>query len=74
MDDFLTVRFALDNVHPRELGETAREAMNRILSGEAVADPDSADGRKYERLREPRMRSLERMTDAPATGSTAAAA
>ena len=71
MDDFLTVRFALDNVHPRELGETAREALNRILSGEAVADPDSADGCKYEGLRGPRMRSVESV---PATRSTATAA
>ncbi len=42
MDDFLTVRFALDNVHPRELGERARDAFDRILRGQAAADPDVA--------------------------------
>ena len=51
MDDFLMIRFALDNVRPTELGEVARKAFERVLSGEAIADPESRDGRKYERLR-----------------------
>lgn len=51
MDDFLMIRFALDNVHPTELGEGARKAFDRVLSGEANADTESRDGRKYERLR-----------------------
>ncbi len=74
MDDFLKVRFALDNVHPRELGENAHRAFDRILSGEAVADPDSADASKYRNLRGPRMRSFERATSVPASRSSAPAA
>jgi hypothetical protein len=30
MDDFLLIRFALDNVHPPSLGEGARAAFNRV--------------------------------------------
>lgn len=50
MDDFLKIRFALDNVHPPELGENARKAFDRLLDGEAPSG-DSPDGIKYERLR-----------------------
>ena len=46
MDDFLTVRFALDNVHPQELATRAREALERIIDGRAVVDPASEDGRR----------------------------
>lgn len=74
MDDFLTVRFALDNVHPSELGDNARRAFDRILSGGAVVDADSTDGGKYERLRGQRMRSVERAPTGSATRSTATAA
>jgi len=59
VDDFLTVRFALDNVHPRELGETARDAFDRILRGQAAADPDVAEGRRNERPRGSSKRSRE---------------
>ena len=61
MDDFLMIRFALDNVHPADLGEGARKAFDRVLSGEAIADPDSGDGRQYERLRGMARRSNEKM-------------
>ena len=33
MDDFLKIRFALDNVHPPELGKNARKAFDRLLDG-----------------------------------------
>jgi hypothetical protein len=49
VDDFLTVRFALDNVHPPELATRAREALERIIDGRAVAEPGSEDGRRYAR-------------------------
>ncbi len=51
MDDLWLIRFALDNVHPRSLGEGARVAFDRVLNGDALADADSRDGRKYARLR-----------------------
>lgn len=51
MDDFLMIRFALDNVYPRSLGEGARSAFDRVLNGDALADAHSRDGRKYARLR-----------------------
>ena len=51
MDDLLMIRFALDNVHPVEIAQGARQALDRLLDGEAVADLDSGDGRRYERLR-----------------------
>ena len=51
MDDFLMIRFALDNVHPRSLGEGARTAFDRVLNGEAMGDADSRDGKSYGRLR-----------------------
>ena len=51
MDDFLMIRFALDNVRPRSLGEGARAAFDRVLNGEAMSDGDSRDGRSYARLR-----------------------
>jgi hypothetical protein len=51
MDDFLMIRFALDNVHPSSLGEGARAAFDRVLNGEAIGDADSRDGKSYARLR-----------------------
>jgi hypothetical protein len=51
MDDLLMIRFALDNVRPPEIAEGARQALDRLLDGKAVADLDSRDGRRYERLR-----------------------
>jgi hypothetical protein len=51
VDDFLTVRFALDNVHPPELATRAREALERIIDARAVVDPGSEDGRRYARRR-----------------------
>ena len=51
MDDFLMIRFALDNVHPPSLGEGARAAFDRLLNGEAMGDADSRDGKSYARLR-----------------------
>ena len=36
LDDFLIIRFALDNVRPRSLGEGARAAFDRVLNGEAM--------------------------------------
>ena len=37
MDDVLMIRSALENVHPRSLGEDAHAAFDRVLNGEAVA-------------------------------------
>ena len=51
MDDFMIVRFALDNVRVPEIGANAQEAFNRIIRGRARIDPDSPDGRAYERAR-----------------------
>ena len=51
MDDFLMIRFALDNVRPRSLGESAHAAFERVLNGEAMGDRDTRDGRSYARLR-----------------------
>lgn len=51
MDDFMMIRFALDNVHPPSLGEGARAAFDRVLNGVAMGDVDSPDGRAYARLR-----------------------
>ena len=56
MDDIMMVRFALDNVHPSEIAEPARRALNRILDGDAFIDRDSPDRRRYERLRSGRRR------------------
>jgi hypothetical protein len=50
MDDLLMIRFALDNVRPPEIAEGARQALDRLLDGDAVADLDSPDGRRYVRL------------------------
>ena len=44
MDDFMLLRFALDNVRVREIAETAREALERIIRGRPVVDPDSLTG------------------------------
>jgi hypothetical protein len=38
MDDLMTVRFALDNVHPPELATRAREALDRIIESRPIAD------------------------------------
>jgi len=51
MDDFMMIRFALDNVHPPSIGEGARAAFDRVLNGEAMGDRDTRDGRSYARLR-----------------------
>ncbi len=51
MDDFLLIRFALDNVRPLSLGQDAHAAFDRVLRGDAVGDPDGRDGRSYARLR-----------------------
>ncbi len=51
MDDLWMIRFALDNVHPRSLGEGARVAFDRVLNGDALFDAASRDGRRYARLR-----------------------
>ena len=51
MDDFRMIRFALDNVHPRSLGEGARTAFDRVLKGEAMGDADSSDAKSYARMR-----------------------
>ena len=58
MDDFLLIRFALDNVHPPSLGEGARAAFDRVLNDEAIGDADSRDGKSYARLRGTRMAGL----------------
>lgn len=49
MDDFMLVRFALDNVRVPEIAATAQEALDRIIQGRPSVDPDSDDGRAYER-------------------------
>jgi hypothetical protein len=69
MDDFLLIRFALDNVHPPSLGECARAAFDRMINGEAVADTDSRDGKSYARLRDSGMagRLGGALTDKPVT-------
>ena len=51
MDDFQLIRFALDNVRVPEIAANAQEALDRIIQGRARVDPDSADGRAYERAR-----------------------
>ena len=51
MDDFMLVRFALDNVRVPDIAATAQEALDRIIRGRAVVDRDSPDGRAYERAR-----------------------
>ena len=51
MDDFMLVRFALDNVRVPEIAATASEALDRIIQGRAHVDPDTPDGRSYERAR-----------------------
>ena len=51
MDDFMLVRFALDNVRVPEIAATAEKALDRIIQGRAVVDPDGPDGRAYERAR-----------------------
>lgn len=52
MDDLLMIRFALDNVHPPEIAEGARRALDRLIEGDALEDLDSTDGRRHERSRE----------------------
>jgi len=51
MDDFLKVRFALDNVHPPEVAKAAVQAFDRILGGKAVSDTGSPDWERYARAR-----------------------
>jgi hypothetical protein len=51
MDDFMLLRFALDNVRVPEIAATASEALDRIIQGRAHIDPDTPDGRSYERAR-----------------------
>ncbi|HET9309888.1 MAG TPA: hypothetical protein VFP41_01520 [Actinomycetota bacterium] len=51
MDDFMKVRFALDNVRPPEVAEAAAKAFDRILEGEPIADADSPDRKRYEEAR-----------------------
>ena len=48
MDDVLIIRIALDNVHPPELGENARKALDRLLEGEIASVRPSTDGRGHE--------------------------
>ena len=50
MDDFLKVRFALDNVHPPEVAKAAVQAFDRILGGKAVSDTGSPDWERYAEL------------------------
>jgi hypothetical protein len=50
MDDFMKIRFALDNVHPPSLGEGAHAAFDRVLNGVAMGDVESRDARTYARL------------------------
>lgn len=52
MDDLLMIRFALDNVHPPEIAEGARQALDRLIDGDGVGDHETPDGRRYERSRE----------------------
>lgn len=52
MDDLLMIRFALDNVHPPEIAEGARRALDRLIDGDALEDLDSTDGRRHDRSRE----------------------
>ena len=51
MDDFMLVRFALDNVHPPEIALKAMEAFDRIVEGKAVGDAGSVDWTSYARAR-----------------------
>ena len=61
MDDFMIVRFALDNVRVPEIAATAQEALDRIIQGRPAFDPDSDDGRVYEAQR--RAHSLSRQAE-----------
>jgi hypothetical protein len=49
MDDFMLIRFALDNVRVPEIAATAQEALDRIIQGKAIVDRDTPDGRALER-------------------------
>ena len=51
MDDFMLIRFALDNVRVPEIAATAQEALDRIIQGKAIVDRDTPDGRAFERAR-----------------------
>jgi len=51
MDDFMLVRFALDNVRVPEIAEAAEQALERIIRGRPVLDPDSPDAQAHERAR-----------------------
>lgn len=51
MDDFMIVRFALDNVRPPEIALKAMEAFDRIVDGRAVGDTESVDWARYMRSR-----------------------
>ena len=59
MDDLLIIRIALDNVHPPELGESARSALERPLEEDVISTRHSTDG--HEPLRGQAVRS-ERIT------------
>ena len=61
MDDLLIIRIALDNVHPPELGENARSALDRLLEGDVMSTRPSTDGRGHEPLGGQAVRS-ERIT------------
>ena len=65
MDDFLIIRFALDNVRPRSLGESAHAVFDRVLNGEAMGDGDTRDGRSYARLRATRAGRIHGVTTGP---------
>jgi hypothetical protein len=67
MDDFMLLRFALDNVRVPEIAATASEALDRIIQGRAHIDPDTPDGRSYERARR---RRNEAQPSAPAKAAT----
>ena len=43
MDDLLIIRIALDNVHPPELGESARSALERLLEEDVISTRHSTD-------------------------------
>ena len=47
----MLVRFALDNVRVPEIAGAAEEALERIIQGRPVLDPDSRDAQAYERAR-----------------------
>ena len=53
MDDFMIVRFALDNVRPPEIALKAMEAFDCIVNGSGVGDTESVDWARYRRSRTP---------------------